>query len=199
MAESSALVLAYVVEILVILGATLSLLGWLRGRTRVSYRIAALGALGFMLSQVVHLPLNLGLGRLLPSAPGQLWISALALGLSAGLCEELTRYAMLRTLAKGVRHEGSALMLGAGHGGIEALIIAGMAHARAREPAGAGQRPERVPERTRPPRARRGAGGDRGAAGHPRVPAPGRGARAPDGAALPLGSHAAGDAGRSAP
>jgi uncharacterized membrane protein YhfC len=127
MAESSALVLAYVVEILVILGATLSLLGWLRGRTRVSYRIAALGALGFMLSQVVHLPLNLGLGRLLPSAPGQLWISALALGLSAGLCEELTRYAMLRTLAKGVRHEGSALMLGAGHGGIEALIIAGMA------------------------------------------------------------------------
>jgi ABC-2 type transport system ATP-binding protein len=127
MAESSALVLAYVVEILVILGATLSLLGWLRSRTRVSYRIAALGALGFILSQVVHLPLNLGLGRLLPSAPGQLWISALALGLSAGLCEELTRYALLRTLAKGVRHEGSALMLGAGHGGIEALIIAGMA------------------------------------------------------------------------
>jgi len=98
MVENGGLVLAYVVEIAAIVGATLGLLGWLRRRTRVTYRVAALGALGFVLAQVVHLLLNPGLGRVLPSNPAQ-----------------------------GVRHEGSALMLGAGHGGIEALIIAGMA------------------------------------------------------------------------
>lgn len=118
MAGHHGLVLAYVVEVVVVTGAVVGLLGWLRRRTRVSYRIAALGAFGFIASQVVHLPLNHVLVPLLPTEPAQRWVSALALGLSAGVCEELARYVLLRTAAKGVRHEGSALMLGAGHGGV---------------------------------------------------------------------------------
>lgn len=127
MSSNAGLITTYVCEIVSIVGATIALLAWLRRRTLVSYRVAALGALGFVLSQVVHLPLNMLLGPRLPTAAGLLWVTALVLGLGAGLCEELTRYALLRTAAKRVRDSGAALMFGAGHGGIEALIVAGMA------------------------------------------------------------------------
>jgi uncharacterized membrane protein YhfC len=43
--------------------------------------------------------------------------------LSAGLCEELARYLVLRFWLKDVRTWRKALMFGAGHGGIEAAIL----------------------------------------------------------------------------
>jgi uncharacterized membrane protein YhfC len=49
--------------------------------------------------------------------------NAAALGLSAGLCEELARYLVLRYWLKDVRTWRRALMFGAGHGGIEAVIL----------------------------------------------------------------------------
>ena len=44
-------------------------------------------------------------------------------GLSAGLFEELSRYAMYRWWAKDARSWGKGLLAGAGHGGIEAIIL----------------------------------------------------------------------------
>ncbi len=51
-------------------------------------------------------------------------VTAIAVGLSAGLFEELTRYAVARWWAKDARSWSKGLLLGAGHGGIEAILVA---------------------------------------------------------------------------
>ena len=56
---------------------------------------------------------------------GNLWLYALYGGLAAGIFEETGRLAAFSTLLKG-RKDADALMYGAGHGGIEAILIAGL-------------------------------------------------------------------------
>jgi uncharacterized membrane protein YhfC len=62
---------------------------------------------------------------ILPSPPAgwELPVQALFLGLSAGLWEEWARYATYRWWAKTARSWSEGLMLGAGHGGIEAILL----------------------------------------------------------------------------
>jgi uncharacterized membrane protein YhfC len=89
------------------------------------------GALVFVASQVVHLPLNFGidaaLGPPIRALPGALapLVSAAVLGLSAGLCEELARHAFfrrdLRRSAGNLR--GRVVLVGLGHGGIESVLV----------------------------------------------------------------------------
>ena len=102
-------------------------------RFRVEWRLFWIGAATFILSQMGHIPFNAGLTQLfaqgiLPSPPEawQLLFNAVVLGLSAGLWEELTRYAVYRWWAKDARSWRKGLMMGAGHGGIEAAIIGGL-------------------------------------------------------------------------
>ncbi len=107
---------------------------WLTRRTCRSlpapWRIFWIGAATFVLSQVVHLPLNAGLTALFrqgllpaPSPAIRPLFNAVLLGLSAGLCEELARYLALRYWLKEARSWRAAPMFGAGHGGIEAMIL----------------------------------------------------------------------------
>lgn len=107
---------------------------WLRRRFGVDLKLWGAGALTFVASQVVHLPLNYALGMLgQPRALGLLplpWL-ALAAGLSAGLCEELARFAAWRlVLKKRRRTYEEALQFGAGHGGVEAMILGALAVAQ---------------------------------------------------------------------
>jgi uncharacterized membrane protein YhfC len=63
-----------------------------------------------------------------PSMQPQSWhipFNAIVLGLTAGLCEETARYVGYRWIAKKARYWRDALMLGAGHGGIEAIFLGG--------------------------------------------------------------------------
>jgi len=83
-----------------------------------------------VLSQVFHIPFNAGLTLafkqgLLPNPPAhwQLAFNAVVLGLSAALFEELARYFILRTTLKDQHTWKKALMFGAGHGGIEAILL----------------------------------------------------------------------------
>ena len=62
-----------------------------------------------------------------PSSGWPLVWYAVVLGLSAGLCEELARFLVLRFWLKRDRSWRSALMFGAGHGGVEAVIFGAMA------------------------------------------------------------------------
>jgi uncharacterized membrane protein YhfC len=89
-----------------------------------------IGCVTFIGSQVVHIPLNLGIqdvaNALVPDKTPQPWMipfNAVVLGLSAGICEETARYVGYRWLAPRARSVRDALMLGAGHGGIEAIIL----------------------------------------------------------------------------
>lgn len=59
---------------------------------------------------------------------GNIWSYALYGGLAAGIFEELGRFAVLSFLVKRGAEPQDALMFGAGHGGIEALLVIGLAY-----------------------------------------------------------------------
>ncbi len=100
----------------------------------VPWSLFFIGAATFIASQVVHIPLNIGLTALfqkglLPVPPKE-WITvfnAVVLGLTAGLCEEIARYLVYRWWITSARTWRQALMFGAGHGGVEAIIIGALA------------------------------------------------------------------------
>jgi uncharacterized membrane protein YhfC len=103
---------------------------FLSRKLRQPWKLFGIGALTFIASQVVHLPLLYGLtalfkAKLLPNPPVEwsLTFNAVLLGLFAGLCEEIARYLVYRLFLKEARTWGNALMFGAGHGGLEAILL----------------------------------------------------------------------------
>ena len=94
----------------------------------------AIGAATFLGSQLVHLPMNLGLTKIgdalgLNEAldpPSALVVNALVLGFTAAFCEEGARFLVFRwTFARrpAWRSREGALAHGIGHGGVEALAL----------------------------------------------------------------------------
>jgi uncharacterized membrane protein YhfC len=89
-----------------------------------------MGGVTFILSQAFHIPFNNALTQLfrqgiLPVPPPG-WaplFNATILGLSAGLWEETARYGMLLWWAKDARTWRKGILLGAGHGGMEAILL----------------------------------------------------------------------------
>lgn len=98
---------------------------WLLRRHRaVGWSLWGMGAATFVLSQVGHIPFNSLVVRLWqPDLTTQLIPYFIFLGLSAGLFEESARYLTFRFWAKEARSWGQGLMVGAGHGGIEAILV----------------------------------------------------------------------------
>lgn len=103
------------------------LLGWwIRRRFGVGWGVFGIGALTFIASQVVHLPLNYALGLLGGGRGVALWPViplALVAGLSAAICEEGARWIVLRFFAKRTRGWRAGLQFGAGHGASESIIF----------------------------------------------------------------------------
>lgn len=104
---------------------------FLTRRFKLSWRLYWIGAAVFVLSQVFHLPFNafvlpaLSRAGLLPSPP-EPWAlvsQGLILGLSAGIFEEGARFLMYRYWTRTARSWSKGLLLGAGHGGIEAMLV----------------------------------------------------------------------------
>lgn len=102
-------------------------------RWKLNWRLWWIGAGAFVLSQVGHIPFNAAISSLFrqeifPPIPesGKLVFNAVFLGLSAGIWEEGARYATYRWWAKKARSFPKAFLLGAGHGGIEAIILGGL-------------------------------------------------------------------------
>lgn len=99
----------------------------------MDWRLYWIGATIFVLSQVFHIPFNIGLTYLfrrgfLPT-PSESWqpiFNAVLLGLSAGVFEETARYSGYRWWAKDARSWSKGLLYGAGHGGIEAILVGGL-------------------------------------------------------------------------
>jgi uncharacterized membrane protein YhfC len=97
----------------------------------VPRRLLLIGAATFVLSQVFHIPFNQfilapglnALGLAARSDALRPLANALAAGLSAGLFESGARYLAYRWWAKDARSWGRGLLLGVGHGGIEAIIL----------------------------------------------------------------------------
>jgi uncharacterized membrane protein YhfC len=104
---------------------------WLARRRKMPWGLFGIGAATFVVSQIGHIPFNaLALSRVLDrlgwidmASTGSLIGASALLGLSAGVFEEGARYLMYRFWAKKARTWDEALMIGAGHGGIEAILL----------------------------------------------------------------------------
>jgi uncharacterized membrane protein YhfC len=124
------LYVTYALNALLMIALPIGLGIFLAERLGQKWRLFLIGALTFIASQVVHIPVNIGLTALfaqgmLPQPPEawHLWFNPVVLGLTAGLSEELARYAVYRWWIRDARTWAQALMFGAGHGGIEAILV----------------------------------------------------------------------------
>jgi len=120
--------IVYAVNFLLMIIMPFILGGWIARTRGASWRLFGMGAVTFVASQVLHIPFNWLVQRsgVLPadtSVLSNLLILATFLGLSSGVFEEVARYMTYRFWAKDARTWGRSLMLGAGHGGIEAIIV----------------------------------------------------------------------------
>ena len=121
---------SYALSILLMIALPIVLGVIVHRRFRTPWWLFCVGMAAFVGSQIVHLPLNDWLadagilGRASSQDPG-LGRTALLLGLSAGLCEGMARavaYAWLSQRDRARRWE-DAVMVGLGHGGIEAMTF----------------------------------------------------------------------------
>jgi len=97
---------------------------------KLSWKFWLVGAAVFILSQVGHIPFNSLMSSLLNKTGLVDWpknaqtiFNFTFLGLSAGLFEEFSRYAMFRWWLKDGHTWRRAVLAGAGHGGAEAIIL----------------------------------------------------------------------------
>jgi uncharacterized membrane protein YhfC len=102
-------------------------------RLKADWRIFGFGMLTFIGSQVLHIPFNswtllpalesIGFGADSPPGSLQLAVFAVIVGLSSGVFEETARYIVYSRWLEKARTWKDGLMFGAGHGGVEALIV----------------------------------------------------------------------------
>lgn len=128
------LYILYSLNTVLMIGLPIALGVFLTRRFKLGWGLWWVGAATFILSQVVHLPLLWGLtaafkSGALPNPPEAWtpWFNAVVLGLAAGVCEEVARYLVLRFWIKSARSGQEVLVFGAGHGGIEAILLGALA------------------------------------------------------------------------
>ncbi|HET6824005.1 MAG TPA: YhfC family glutamic-type intramembrane protease [Anaerolineales bacterium] len=90
-------------------------------RFALSWKLVLAGALTFVAAQVLHIPLVAALGSLLQNS--SLVVNAIILGLLAGIFEETARYILFRYILKNVKSWKEGILVGLGHGGVEALLL----------------------------------------------------------------------------
>lgn len=100
-------------------------------REKISAIAVLVGALTFFISQIVlRLPLlQLLQGQNWYAAMAKnIWVIALFLGLTAGIFEEVGRFLGFRFLLKRKLEWKNGIAFGIGHGGIEAIMLAGLTY-----------------------------------------------------------------------
>jgi uncharacterized membrane protein YhfC len=85
------------------------------------WKLVLAGALTFIASQMLHIPLVFGMNSFLQTLP--LFANAILLGLLAGIFEETFRSILFKFILKNTRSWKEGLLVGLGHGGIEALLL----------------------------------------------------------------------------
>lgn len=87
----------------------------------LSWKLVLAGGLTFIASQILHIPLVVGLNKFLQNT--SLLVTAIVLGLLAGVFEETARYILFKFILKRSRSWNEGVLVGLGHGGIEAILI----------------------------------------------------------------------------
>ncbi len=120
----------YLLNGLLMVALPIGLTIYLTRKFSLGWRYFWIGAGTMIFSQVLHIPFNMIVNPIfihpffisLPIIWQNISI-AIFLGFSAGIFEELSRYTMYRWWAKDARSWSKGLLAGAGHGGIEAIIL----------------------------------------------------------------------------
>lgn len=87
----------------------------------LSWKLVLAGGLTFIASQILHIPLVVGMNGFLGTMP--LLVNAIILGLLAGVFEETARYILFKFILKNSRSWKEGVLVGLGHGGTEAALI----------------------------------------------------------------------------
>jgi uncharacterized membrane protein YhfC len=103
---------------------------------KLSWKLVLAGAVTFVASQVLHIPVLYGLTALfkngiLPAIP-KAWtalFNAVLLGLLAGIFEETARWILYKFILKNAKTWSEGVLVGVGHGGIEAVLLGFVAFA----------------------------------------------------------------------
>lgn len=121
---------AYIVNFLGMIVLPILLGFFLTRRFKLSWKLILAGALTFIVSQVLHIPLVLWMTAAfkdgtLPAIPSAwaLTFNAVVLGLLAGIFEETARYILYKFVLKRTSTWEQGVVVGAGHGGVEALLL----------------------------------------------------------------------------
>jgi len=123
------LLVASSLGVLIMLVAPIVLVIYLTRKFSLSWKLALAGALTFIASQVLHIPVVYGLTALfqngtlsIPTAWTAIF-NAIVLGLLAGIFEETARWILFKFSLKNAKTWAEGVLVGAGHGGVEAFIL----------------------------------------------------------------------------
>lgn len=123
----------FIIAIIVEIFVPIALAFFLIRKMKFSWVVVAVGALAFVLSQVIHIPIVLGLQPAWNSEQYlampqimQTLIYAITLGFLAGICEEPMRWLSFQLLHEKGENVQSGVLLGVGHGGIESIGLVGL-------------------------------------------------------------------------
>jgi uncharacterized membrane protein YhfC len=124
------LIAAYLINVLGMVVLPIVLAFYLTRRFSLPWKLVFAGALTFIASQVLHIPVVAGLTALfnngvLPAIPEaySLAFNAVVLGLLAGIFEETARWILFKHILKEVKTWAQGVLVGVGHGGVEAVLL----------------------------------------------------------------------------
>jgi uncharacterized membrane protein YhfC len=125
--------LMFVIAILIEVVFPIGLAFWAVRKLGSRWAVVGIGALAFVLSQVIHVPLLVGLQPLLQTAgftslppTVNLVLTGLFYGFLAGICEEPMRWLAYKVIKEKGQQPNSSVVLGIGHGGVESVVLVGV-------------------------------------------------------------------------
>lgn len=125
--------ISIVIELLLAVAGAIGLGVFLRRRLPERWSAWFAGGLAFVAAQLARLPLLSAFAAALPligidpTTGAYLPVLITVQMASSGLFEETARYVVMRWVIKRVRDWKSGVMFGAGHGGVEAILVIGLA------------------------------------------------------------------------
>lgn len=124
------LIAAYLLNVSGMVLLPIILAFYLTRKFHLSWKLVLAGALTFIASQVLHIPVVYGLTAFFKSAGAptipEAWrtlFNGVLLGLLAGIFEETARWILYKFILKDARTWREGLLVGIGHGGVEAFLL----------------------------------------------------------------------------
>lgn len=126
-------IIAIIITFIISVFVPIMLLIIIRIKTKAKISSFFIGALTFFIFVVVfermlHSVVLTGLGNISQLITNNIWLYALYGGLAAGIFEETGRFISIKFYMKNNLNRENALMYGAGHGGMESILIVGLTY-----------------------------------------------------------------------